>query len=180
MAYAFNWPYFSYATKLNYVFILNSFNKDFIQRYELPTQTIRCAQGFLTDTHDYYCIIETKHGYELYTIDLDDLEPYFEGPLLQYTFEDVGNMPLTAFQVRASSRKEKINLNKALICFLMHKNILYGWCESAGNIVTPVNESAPVPDGKIACSNFYYLSDSMAFYMTSNTPIKKFGTSTGL
>jgi hypothetical protein len=43
MAYAFNWPYFSYATKLNYVFILNSFNKDFIQRYELPTQTIRCA-----------------------------------------------------------------------------------------------------------------------------------------
>ena len=43
MAYAFNWPYFSYATKMNYVFILNSFNKDFIQRYELPPNTIRCS-----------------------------------------------------------------------------------------------------------------------------------------
>ena len=42
MAYAFNWPYFSYATKYNYTFILNSFNKDFIQRYELPPHTIRC------------------------------------------------------------------------------------------------------------------------------------------
>lgn len=89
MAYAFNWPYFSYATKMNYVFILNSFNKDFIQRYELPPHTIRCSSGFLTDTHDYFCIIETIVGYELYNIDLDSVEPYLEGPLLQYTFESV-------------------------------------------------------------------------------------------
>ena len=76
MAYAFNWPYFSYSTKFNYIFILNSFNKDFIQRYELPPHTIRVSQGFLTDTHDYYCIIETINGYELYNIDLDSAEPY--------------------------------------------------------------------------------------------------------
>ena len=30
MAYGFNWPYFSYATKMNYVFILNAFNPNFI------------------------------------------------------------------------------------------------------------------------------------------------------
>lgn len=30
MAYAFNWPYFSYATKMNFVFILNAFNPNFI------------------------------------------------------------------------------------------------------------------------------------------------------
>jgi len=70
--------------------------------------------------------------------------------------------------VRASSRKEKINLNEALICFLMHENILYGWCESEGNIVTPVNKFAPEPDPNIDCSNFYYLSDDMAYYMTTN------------
>ena len=29
----------------------------------------------------------------------------------------------------------------------MHSNILYGWCESDGNIVTPVNQFAPEPDG---------------------------------
>ena len=69
--------------------------------------------------------------------------------------------------MRGSSRKEKINLNKALICFLMHKNILYGWCESDGNIVTPVNSFAPEPDEYALCSNFYYWSDSMCFYMTT-------------
>ena len=30
MAYGFNWPYFSYASKMNYVFILNAFNPNFI------------------------------------------------------------------------------------------------------------------------------------------------------
>ena len=32
-AQGFNWPYFSYGTKDNYVFILNAFNPSFIQRY---------------------------------------------------------------------------------------------------------------------------------------------------
>ena len=30
MAYGFNWPYFSYASKYNYIFILNAFNPNFI------------------------------------------------------------------------------------------------------------------------------------------------------
>jgi hypothetical protein len=30
MAYGFNWPYFSYATMNNFVFILNAFNPNFI------------------------------------------------------------------------------------------------------------------------------------------------------
>ena len=51
----------------------------------------------------------------------------------------------------------------------MHKDILYGWCESEGNIVTPVNSLAPDPDPKSKCSNFYYLSDDMAFYMTTKS-----------
>lgn len=112
-------------------------------------------------------MLETAIGYELYNIDLDSTEPYLKGPLLQYTFESVKNEPLVGFQVRSSSRKEKINLNKALICFMMHKNILYGWCESEGNIVTPVNSVAPDPDPNSQCSNFYYLSDDMAFFMTT-------------
>ena len=29
-ALGFNWPYFSYVTKLNEIFILNAFNKSFI------------------------------------------------------------------------------------------------------------------------------------------------------
>ena len=49
----------------------------------------------------------------------------------------------------------------------MHSNILYGWCESEGNIVTPVNKVAPDPDPDANCSNFYYYSDSLAFYMTT-------------
>ena len=30
MAYGFNWPYFSYASQMNYVMILNAFNPNFI------------------------------------------------------------------------------------------------------------------------------------------------------
>ena len=71
---------------------------------------------------------ETDVGLEMYNIDLDSPEPFLEGPLFEYKFEDVEGMPLNDFHVRASSRKEKINLNKACIAFMMHGNILYGWC----------------------------------------------------
>ena len=30
MAYSFNWPYFSYASKQNFIFILNAFNPTFV------------------------------------------------------------------------------------------------------------------------------------------------------
>ena len=30
MAYGFNWPYFCYSTKYNYIFVLNAFNSGFI------------------------------------------------------------------------------------------------------------------------------------------------------
>lgn len=30
MAYGFNWPYFSYASQNNYIFILNAFNPNFV------------------------------------------------------------------------------------------------------------------------------------------------------
>jgi hypothetical protein len=71
------------------------------------------------------------------------------------------------FHVRASSRKEKINLNKALMFFMMHGSTLYGWCEGDGSKVTPVNSflEEPIPDAH--CSNYYYLSDDSLFYMTS-------------
>ena len=35
-SYSFNWPYFAMATKDNFVFLFNAFNKNFIQRYEMP------------------------------------------------------------------------------------------------------------------------------------------------
>ena len=83
-AYGFNWPYFSYASNSNYVFILNAFNPNFIQRYELPKKVVRCAKTFLTDTHDLYAICEIENGFEVYNIDLDSPDPFLEGPLLKY------------------------------------------------------------------------------------------------
>ena len=84
MAYGFNWPYFSYATMNNYVFILNAFNPNFIQRYELPKSVIRCSATFLTDTHDLYIICEIENGFEVYNLDLDSNDPFIEGPVLKY------------------------------------------------------------------------------------------------
>jgi hypothetical protein len=57
-AYGFNWPYFSYASNSNYIFILSAFNPNFIQRYELPENVVRCSKTFLTDTSDLYAICE--------------------------------------------------------------------------------------------------------------------------
>ena len=82
MAYSFNWPYFSYATKMNFVFILNAFNPNFIQRYQFPNHIVRIMKTFLTDTHDLFIIVETEEGLEMYNIDLDSPEPYMDDPLL--------------------------------------------------------------------------------------------------
>ena len=91
MAYSFNWPYFGYASKMNYVFVLNAFNPNFIQRYQLPLHIHRCVKTFLTDTHDLYVMCESDMGYEMYNIDLDSPEPYLEGPLFEYNYEQVNS-----------------------------------------------------------------------------------------
>ena len=78
MAYGFNWPYFCYASKYNYIFVLNAFNPNFIQRYELPNNELtsnRVSFTFLTDTHDLFVMYEVSEGYEVYFIDLDSDHP---------------------------------------------------------------------------------------------------------
>ena len=50
---------------------------------------------------------------------------------------------------------------------MLHGSILYGWCESDGNKVTPVNSFSEDPDPFAYCSNYYYLSDDSLFYMIS-------------
>ena len=47
----------------------------------------------------------------------------------------------------------------------MHGNIFYGWCETDGNTVTPVNTFSEDTDASVLCSNYYYLSDDSLFYM---------------
>lgn len=46
---SFSWPYFSYATKNNKVFIYNAFNHRYVQRYELPNHVTVIADTFVTD-----------------------------------------------------------------------------------------------------------------------------------
>jgi len=105
------------------VFIYNSFNPSFVQRYELPHHVQKVVWTFLTDTHDFYCMVETKDNhFEKYHLDLDSPNPTIEGPLLRYSFDKVGGHQLTGYHVRGSSHKEKINLNKALITFMLHEN----------------------------------------------------------
>ena len=85
MAYSFNWPYFSFTSRHNYIFILNSFNPNFVQRYQLPEHIAIVQRSFLTDTHDYYCIAETKNNdVEIYHIDLDCPNPIVNGPIFRY------------------------------------------------------------------------------------------------
>ena len=77
---------------------------------------------YLTDTHDFFTILETLDDhYEVYTVNLDDPDPYLEGPLLKYSFSEVENTTtkgtkhnnqIKRFHVRGSSKKERVNLNK--------------------------------------------------------------------
>lgn len=47
---------------------------------------------FLTDTHDFFTILETiDDHYEVYTVNLDSPDPYLEGPLFKYSFSDCDN-----------------------------------------------------------------------------------------
>ena len=50
---------------------------------------------------------------------------------MHYRFEDVGGKEnkMKSFHVRASSKKEKINLNKKLMVFLIHGDTLYYWVD---------------------------------------------------
>jgi hypothetical protein len=63
----------------------------------------------------------------LFTIDLDSDDPYVEGPILKYSFDTVQSKLAKGFHVRGSSRKEKINLNKQLLIFILHGTDLWGW-----------------------------------------------------
>ena len=75
-AYGFNWPYFSYISKFNFVFIMNAFNSKFIQRYELPKNIRQIYRTFLTDSKDFFCIaVTTENIYQVFTINLDSDEP---------------------------------------------------------------------------------------------------------
>lgn len=62
-AFGFNWPYFSYATTDNFIFILNAFNPKFVQRYEMPLETSMVVSTFLADSHDLYIALETHADY---------------------------------------------------------------------------------------------------------------------
>ena len=49
----------------------------------------------------------------------------------------------------------------------MHGKEFYGWCETDGNKVTPVNSFLEEPLTNAFCSNYYYNSDDSMFYMVT-------------
>lgn len=79
--------------------------------------TIVCSTN-LTDTHDFYTIVETtEKRFEIYHINMDSRNPVIDGPLNSWSFESVNESRLDSMHVRGSSDKEKINLNKKLMIF---------------------------------------------------------------
>ena len=123
----FNWPYFSYGTKNNKVFVMNAFNPGLIQRFQLLPKVRKIAGTFLTDTYDLYVITETREEtFATYHIDLSLEQPRVSEAIFEYPLASVGGKAVTSFHVRGSSDKEKINLNKKLLLFMMHGSDL--WC----------------------------------------------------
>lgn len=109
---------------------------------------------YLTDTHDLYIAIETKgHQYEIHHINLDaDDARVSEKPLLSYDFAEIDHEPMIQFQVRSSSKKEKINLNKALTFYMQHGKSLY----------TITDKLKKVDDN---VSNLNFMNEGIIYYM---------------
>jgi hypothetical protein len=79
------------------------------------------------------------------------------GPIFEYSFKRVDKKKCTSFHVRGSSAKEKVNLNKKLMIFMMHEDTLYGWIEEEKDLKEIAKNA----------SNLYYLSDDAFFFMTT-------------
>jgi hypothetical protein len=71
--------------------------------------------------------------YNLYKIDLDANLPRLQ-LIMSYAFADVDYQVNRSFHVRASSKKEKINLNKKLMMFIVHGSKLYYWVDGKDKI----------------------------------------------
>lgn len=92
----------------------------------MPRRASKIVATFLADSHDFYAVMETTDEYyEIYQIDLDSSDPSLIGPLIRYSFDEVGHEQMVAFHARSSSVKEKINLNKSLIFYMMHGTTLW-------------------------------------------------------
>ena len=76
---------------------------------------------------------------------------------MKYTFADVKNEKIKSFHVRASSIKEKINLNKKLMVFMIHGSTLYYWVDGK-------NKIEQIDTGT---TSFKYFSDEKLFYRTT-------------
>ena len=57
----------------------------------MPKNVHAIDATFLTDTHDLYIATETINDhFEFFHLDLDDENPMINGPILRYSYENVG------------------------------------------------------------------------------------------
>jgi hypothetical protein len=83
-----------------------------------------------------------------------------QGPILRYPFLNVGFINqsiMSNFHVRASSVKEKINMNEIMICYMLHGTNLWTWSDNGTNKIQKIN--------KHPASNYVYLGDKVFLYM---------------
>ena len=82
-------------------------------------------------------------------IDLDSENPKVANkngdpiPIFEYSNAEVQNQKAQTFIVRGSSRKEKIDLNMDLICYMLHGNSLRVWTDDDHDSLEYVLEDDP-------------------------------------
>jgi hypothetical protein len=109
------------------LWIINANKPKCIFRVELPDENLQIANTYISESNDLYIICEEEFIYNLYHIDLDDQKFQVE-PLMSYSKEAVGKKFLNQIHVRpASSSKDIIGENQALIVYFLHDGCLYKW-----------------------------------------------------
>ena len=67
----FTWPYITYKGLHKYQYIFNANERNIIHRVELPRDVVAVKKSFITELLDLFIVVETKHEYILFKIDLD-------------------------------------------------------------------------------------------------------------
>jgi hypothetical protein len=130
-----SWPYFAYTGFGNYMLLINTFNRKYIERIQLApdSENITICDSYIADTYDLFILIFSNGRYKLYTVDLDKANPNekmcdtntrsqysITEPIFEYQADDVENRSFLAIHVRGSSRKELLDRNENQFVYILH------------------------------------------------------------
>jgi hypothetical protein len=85
-AFSVGWPYVAFSQNMNYILLINAFDKKVMHRIEISAEKdskMTILDSIIADTYDLFIFTEeinnSGHHFKLYMLDLDETDPDKEG-----------------------------------------------------------------------------------------------------